>query len=374
MAKPLKNSANNFLFRPSAQLSIKPAHLMRGSVENTSFASSLSVKTDGRVKKKLSPIFLSLFAVAASLALVLKPEIYAASFLDGLKLFASSVLPSLFPFLVLGKLFIASGGLGGVSNGFGKIFVKLFNVPKESGGIFLTALISGYPVGAKLVAEMHSKGALNADEAAATTAFTSLSGPLFIIGVIGGALLKNPKAAAIILLCHYASAITAGLCFKNKKKTDRARIESIQKPAALSDNIFGETISSAVSTVLLVGGLVALFNMLCDMALNGGILSLPAGLLTKITGDQNASAGILLSFIEMTRGVKELSASGDINFCLPLIAAAVTFGGLSVTVQCLAYLKPVGVSAAKYLKIKAVQSFFAWFFATVTIFLFKPFA
>jgi hypothetical protein len=99
-------------------------------------------------------------------------------------------------------------------------------------------------------------------------------------------------------------------------------------------------------------------------------LSAPLSILAENEKIPNA----LLGFIEMTRGVSEVAKSGiPINFSVPLICFLISFGGLSVTLQSLAFLKSAGVTFFGYIKIKAVQAIFAALFSTAAMLILKLF-
>ncbi|MDR1940467.1 MAG: hypothetical protein LBQ40_06745, partial [Clostridiales bacterium] len=271
----------------------------------------------------------------------------------------------------------------GASGFVGKAFKKLYNVPPVGGRIFLLGMICGYPVGAKLTADAYKNGELSKAGAKTVAALSSMSGPLFIISLVGASLLKNAAAAVIILISHYLSAVFCGLFFKNKTAASAAQNGgSMPPPRNLNHDsrqsggrgdALAETVSSAITTILTVGGFIALFNMICDIALNSKILAPLSAALTLATKNESASTAVLLSFIEMTRGISDLCASKlPLPFLIPLISALVSFGGLSVTLQSLSFLKPAGVSLFTFLKIKSVQSLSAAFFASAftLIFLF----
>ena len=60
----------------------------------------------------------------------------------------------------------------------------LFNVPGEGAFAFLMGLISGYPVGAKIVTDLKDNNLCTTEEAERMLCFTNNSGPLFIIGTV----------------------------------------------------------------------------------------------------------------------------------------------------------------------------------------------
>ena len=94
---------------------------------------------------------------------------------------------------------------------------KLFGL--SSYGIFalISGLLSGYPIGAKLVSELYTEKKLSKSEAQYLLSFTNNSGPLFIIGTVGTIILNNKNIGFFLLLIHYLSALTIGLILKRPK-------------------------------------------------------------------------------------------------------------------------------------------------------------
>lgn len=60
----------------------------------------------------------------------------------------------------------------------------IFNVPGIGAYAFIMGIISGYPVGAKIVTEFRKNGECSKVEAERLLSFTNNSGPLFIIGTV----------------------------------------------------------------------------------------------------------------------------------------------------------------------------------------------
>ena len=102
----------------------------------------------------------------------------------GLNLWANSIVPTLFPFFVATELLSHTF----VVNFFGKTLKKImrpmFNVPGEGAFAFIMGIISGYPVGAKIVSNFYENGVCSKEECERLLAFTNNSGPLFIIGTV----------------------------------------------------------------------------------------------------------------------------------------------------------------------------------------------
>lgn len=102
----------------------------------------------------------------------------------GLKLWANNVVPSLFPFFIATNLLSHTDVINHISKHCNKIMKPLFNVPGESAYAFIIGLISGYPVGAKIVTDLRNNNLCTKDEAERMLCFTNNSGPLFIIGTV----------------------------------------------------------------------------------------------------------------------------------------------------------------------------------------------
>ena len=79
----------------------------------------------------------------------------------GVLIWATSVLPALFPFFFLSKLLIELDAFGGLSTLLSKPTQKIFGAPPAASYIFLLSVVCGYPMGAKLTAEFYEKGALD---------------------------------------------------------------------------------------------------------------------------------------------------------------------------------------------------------------------
>ena len=75
---------------------------------------------------------------------------------NGLLLWANNVIPALFPFFIATELLSYTNLCEKLSNIFYKTMKPLFNVPGSGAYAFVLGLISGYPVGAKIVNDLNS--------------------------------------------------------------------------------------------------------------------------------------------------------------------------------------------------------------------------
>ena len=124
-----------------------------------------------RLKKYLLPITLFIFTLC--LVVFSSSNLVAAK--SGLKLWATSVVPSLFPFFVATEL-LSQTSMPYILGKFFNIFMRpLFNVGGEGSFAFIMGIISGYPVGAKIACNFRENNILPKIECERLLSFTNNS-------------------------------------------------------------------------------------------------------------------------------------------------------------------------------------------------------
>lgn len=132
------------------------------------------------IRKNAISIIFILFTIF--LVIFSKSNLTAAK--NGLKLWANNVVPSLLPFFIATNLLSHTNVIKYVSKACNKFMRPIFNVPSECAYAFILGLISGYPVGAKIVTDLKDNNFCTTEEAERMLCFTNNSGPLFIIGTV----------------------------------------------------------------------------------------------------------------------------------------------------------------------------------------------
>ncbi len=287
-----------------------------------------------------------------------RPDYYLASARRGLALYATSVLPSLFPFYFCSLLLTNMGVARTVSTLLGKPISKLYGTPKESAYVLLISMLSGYPVGASTTAELYGAGVFSKDEAKAVSAFASTSGPIFMLGTVGSAIFNDIRVGAVILASHYIAALVNGLIFRIRKSKKRAhQTDSVQNSAEYdpehsplgsdADNILSKTISNSTLNMLYVGGYIVLCGMIVDTL---PLLRLDVLLEGALGADGGRAAlSLLYGAIEMTRGCLMGAEVVPLPLSVALCAGIISLGGLSVTLQNYTFLSRTGMKASEIL-------------------------
>ena len=319
-----------------------------------------------KAKSLIIPTIICLF----TLFLILFSNSNLSAAKKGLSLWANSVVPSLLPFFIATELLGYTNIISILGKMLNKLMKPVFNVPGEGAFPFIMGIISGYPVGAKIVADFKKQGLCSDIEAERLIAFTNNSGPLFIIGTVGIGLFKDTKTGILLLITHIFACITVGILFRwwknSKNKRSTSFIETSNKlPSRISLSNLGEVLASSImnsiSTIFLIGG----FSVVISILNSSGCLELISSFLSPIFKTFGIPSkyikGIVIGLIELTNGVCSIAliASKNISTNVIICAFLLGFGGISVALQVLSITSKNGISIKPYLLGKFLQGCFA---------------
>lgn len=311
-------------------------------------------------KRNNKIILYSFFVFLIIVVFSLSPQVYMKETLSGLIVFGTKVFPALFPFFVFSKILTELGLVSKIANKLSGITQKLFNVSGISAYIYLISIISGYPVGAKLTSELYEKGYLSKNEIPRITAFTSTSGPLFIVGTVGMGMLGHPRLGFLILFCHYLSALINGLFYRKFHFEKSQNTKNCFKQTQPNINsVLANSVYSSVVAIAIVGAYISLFFLLIKM-FNNLYLTLPLTFVLenifKISA-QDASS-FVNGLIEMTNGCLGLTCGNLSLFVKTLLCGfIISFGGLCTAMQGYAFLHKCEIKFSVILLQKITQAF-----------------
>ena len=276
---------------------------------------------------------------------------------NGLVLWANSIVPTLFPFFIATELLCKTNFTQILGKYLNKLMKPIFNVPGESTLALILGIISGYPVGAKVVCNLYDKKICSKAEAERLIAFTNNSGPIFILGTVGICLLGNEKIGQTLLISHILSSLIVGFFFRYWKKNQvnltfrnyNSENTELIKISNLGE-ILGDAIKKSIFTVLSIGGFVVLFSVVISVLTNSGILDIIANAFQIIGIPYNFSMGLLSGLIELTNGLQQTSLLFQTmpTQCILLCSFLLGFGGLSVLLQVYSIISKSKISIKSY--------------------------
>ncbi len=305
------------------------------------------------IKSIKSNLILMIFSLIVILIIIINPKTYINSTINASIIFLNNVFPSLFPFFVFTKIINNLTPeikvLDGVVN-------KVFKVNGKYGYIVALSFLSGYPIGAKLVANAYSEKRITYNDSVKLLSLCSLSGPMFIVGSIGIGVFSSIKIGYLLLLCHYIGAILNGLIYSQKSSLENASILEFKKEnKSLADSMYDSIIS-----IFLVGGFIIISSILIDILNNTKIFEKITYIICKIpflNDKENIVNAFLNGLIEITRGIIDLSSTNaSLKIQFVITSFLIAFSGVSIFMQSIAFISTIGIKKSKFFTIKFTQA------------------
>jgi sporulation integral membrane protein YlbJ len=327
---------------------------------------------------------LALAAMAGSM-LYYPAEAWHAA-LRGVAIWWDILFPALMPFFVIAELFLGFGVVHFFGTLFDPLMRPIFRVPGIGGFVMAMGFASGYPVGARLTAQLREEGLVGRDEGERLVAFTTSSDPIFLIGAVSVGFFHDPGLAVVLAAAHYGSCVltglimrfhggeTAGPAAKTAPRTDRfivVRALRAMHLARLKDGrplgvMLKEAIESSLRLIFVIGGLVVFMSVALEMLTLTGVLNglyqIVDAVLRLCGVPTELSRAVVNGLFEVTLGAKSAAESGP---HLPLAAKAavaafiLSWGGLSVHAQIVSLLNRTDLRYAPFVFARFIHALIA---------------
>ena len=159
--------------------------------------------------KNRAHIWTGIFPVLGMLVLIIDSQTALNGAKDGIALCINTIIPSLFPFIVL--TIMCNSMLLGKNIGILRLIGKCCGVPKGAESLLLLGIIGGYPIGAQSIYQAFQTGQVKRSDARHMLGFCNNAGPAFIFGMVSS-LFSAPVVAWMIWVIHILSALLVGIC------------------------------------------------------------------------------------------------------------------------------------------------------------------
>ena len=253
-------------------------------------------------------ILLSLLALFFLILLLLSPGTALEGARKGLLLWAYTVLPTLLPFMIGTGVIAAMGAVGLVVKPFSPLLSGVFHFSQPAGFVFLTGLLCGYPMGAKMDRDLLERGQISWEEACYLLSICNHPSPMFLTGYIvmeGQKLLPPsikfplfPFLAALYLPVFPISYLARHYYDKKSKKNRKIRPSvwsGVSHTAPIKPALMGLLeITTGIQTICEhTSGLTGLLLVTASVAFGGisGIFQ-TRSVLTMHSGRKNAGLSI----------------------------------------------------------------------------------
>ncbi len=294
-------------------------------------------------KKKMSPaqiLFCTLSASALLLTFIFSDSVIAAME-EGLKLCLHSLIPSLFPFMVLSELFVASGASSFAGRFFAPPISFVFGVSEEGASAVLLGFLCGFPVGQRCAVSLYKQGRISKGELEQLSMFVNNPSSGFLMSAVGASLFGSAKFGLLLLISQLLTASVVGICarfyFCGKKEEYFLFAPSQKENKKSVFSCFTSSVFDSTKSMLLICSFVLFFSAILGvLKILLSYLALPSVWRTAVLG-----------FFEISNGVA-LASSLPMKLAIPLCASVCAWSGVSVHMQLCAACSDVKLSYKPY--------------------------
>lgn len=289
------------------------------------------------------------------LYLLLFPQngLYACT--HALVLWSGSVVPALFPVMILSRLLISTDILYFILKPVAFLCGRFLHLSFYGTYALLLGYVCGYPMGIKTIADLEDERLLSQEEGRFLATFINNVSPGFLSGYVCTELLQKPETAPAYMVIIYGASLTYGtvsaIFQKNAGTLPPYAKETIVQPDQKSHLSFlmllDHTLEDSILQLLKIGGYMILFSVLSSITCVFSFLPETAMVLLSAT-------------LEISCGAQQITLLACSAFLKGiLLTASLSFGGLCSAFQSSSFLQRAGIPLPKYIKAKAMISLIA---------------
>ncbi len=223
------------------------------------------------------------------------------------------IIPSLYAMMTASVLLMKCGVLSSAGRYISPITRRIFGMNGEMGAVFLFSIISGYPVGAKMIYSMYAENRISKQTAEIMTGICFGAGAAFIFGCaastteIGGLILVSNLSAELIIAIILSSYFRKNPIAEKKRKI------------TISGDVLTDSVASAGKSLGDMCFCVIIFSVFTKMVEKSGIVG-------KLADVFRLDGSIFSAVLDIT-------AISEISVDIPTAAALISFGGVCVFFQ-----------------------------------------
>lgn len=266
---------------------------------------------------------------------------------SGLLLWFNVIIPNLLPFMILSNLIISLNAASYITFLFAPILKLLLGISKEGSYAVITGFLCGYPMGAKITADLVSNKQISRNEGIYLLSFCNNVSPIFIINYIVNETLQSQSLLGPVFVILYLSPILCAFILKfiyhkNSFDISDKRNSSIND-ATIDFKLIDSAIMNGFEAITKLGGYIILFALISQM-------------LIHIPISNTYLKYWLISLTEITNGVSIVSHS-TLSFSkrFLIVLSSVSFGGISCVAQTQSMIKNSNLPIGRYILSKLLN-------------------
>lgn len=311
--------------------------------------------------RHLGTVALAVSLFGLLLFFIISSKAAADAVLSALYTCLRSVIPSVFPSMVVSGIIIKCGAADVLVKAVPSFISRTVGVSKNAMSALILGYICGFPVGAKTASELFRRGLIGYGEFQILTAAASLPSPAFIINAVGASMLGDVRAGIFLYLLLVLLSLILCAVFARMRNKQAAEKQS-QITAEPRSGFISATVASVTSSATAALNITAYMVFFSTLTAMIGAALDPIGAPEWIT----VTIGGILEFSD---GCAK-AASATAAYALPFSALFLGFSGMCVHFQVMAVC-PDGTKFKTHFLFSAIRGILAFFAASlVNIFFF----
>lgn len=284
---------------------------------------------------------LGILSILCIILILLCPQSAAEGIKEGLGLCYNSLIPALFPFLILTRILMDTGA--------SKIlglpllpYCRLLRIrDPQAASAAAIGLLGGFAASGCSIDLLVRRRQITARQAGVLLCVCAVEGPAFLIFAVGGGMFGNLRLGVLLWISVVLSSLLCAIPFARQLPREQTApaAEAEAKPSASCAVLLVGAVSGAVDAMLRICGFVLLFSLLRGILLSFSLPEVPAA--------------ALLSLLEVTTGCRSACAVGG-ETALVLCLVALGSLGLCGLAQLRALLSPE-ISLSPFLRSRLLQ-------------------
>ncbi len=313
-------------------------------------------------RKRPRLVLASAIGVATFVLLMCNSALAMDGVRRGLSLCTETLIPALFPFLVLSELFVACGAGEMLGRFLGKPLSVLFGISRGGACAVLLGALCGQPVASASGLSLCERGEISPAELERISLFANNPSSAFLTAAVGGAIFGNKSAGAALFFITLFSSLLVGVglrIFCGKVDISSKKAPNGMRKAFGAADITGG-IKRAFFTLLQVCAFLLFF---CALA---------ACLDAPLRNTAPFWRVLLCGTLEITGGISAAASTLPPLTAFRLTTFFSSFAGLSVCLQILSITEGKRLRLSHYLLAKLSQGGIALALCEGYLYFFHP--
>ena len=344
-------------------------------------------------------ILTALVTVLITILIIIFSEETFQAALGGLQVWWEVVFPSLLPFFIIAEVMMGLGIVHFLGALLEPLMRPVFKVPGVGAFAMAMGLASGYPIGAKITANLRRSQLCTKTEAERLISFTNTADPLFMVGAVAVGMFHRPELGLIIAGSHYISCLIIGFLMRfysgDEKKQNNQKSSSPDEKETETGNIFnkaineliaarksdgrglgkliGDAVRESINTLLMIGGFIILFSVITNLFSVTGIIEVLKNVITFLLQPFGLSGAMVLPLIsgifEISNGTNLASqAAAPLSEQVIVCSMIIAWSGLSVHGQVATMINGTDIDLKPYIIARISQALLAGFITFLFLF------